>query len=94
MPIYEYRCPKCGYEGQAIFPAERPRKSIRCQGEGCKGRATRVYSVPAIHYRGQGFYNTDYKRKREHGAKEDKPTPQETKEKADASKPTKPTHDP
>lgn len=82
MPLYEYRCPKCGYEGQAIFPAERPRKSIRCQGEGCKGRANRVYSSPAIHFKGSGFHNTDYKRKKEHGAKEEKP-PQEVKKDAD-----------
>ena len=58
----------------------RAARSIRCLG--CDGRATRVYSVPAIHYRGQGFYNTDYKRKKEHGAKEDKP-PQEVKKDAD-----------
>lgn len=90
MPLYEYRCPKCGHEAQAIFPAERPRKSIRCQG--CGKRANRVYSTPAIHYRGHGFYNTDYKRKKHHGAKEDtkddKPTPQETKTKADKNDPS------
>lgn len=82
MPLYEYRCPKCGHEAQAIFPAERPRKSIRCQG--CGKRANRVYSSPAIHFKGSGFHNTDYRRKKEHGAKEDKP-PQEVKKDADQS---------
>jgi len=83
MPLYEYRCPKCGYEEQAIFPAERPRKSIRCQGEGCKGRANRVYSSPAIHFKGSGFHNTDYKNKSKKDPPKDQPTSTEVKEKAD-----------
>jgi len=84
MPIYEYRCAKCGYECDSIFPIGRARKSVRCQG--CNGRAVRVYSAPAIQFKGSGFYNTDYRQKKHHGAKEDQPTPQETKEKADAGK--------
>ena len=81
MPLYEYQsCAKCGYECDCIFPIGRARKSVRCQN--CNGRAVRVYSAPAIQFKGSGFYNTDYKRKKEHGAKEDKP-PQEVKKDAD-----------
>ena len=80
MPIYEYRCPKCGEGTQSIMPVGKAYKSVRCQG--CGARANRVFSAPAIHFKGSGFHNTDYKRKREHGAKEDKP-PQEVKKDAD-----------
>ena len=92
MPIYEFRCKVCG-EGVVkdhshdAHPENGPLLLLESVRVG-------YTLLPAIHFKGSGFYNTDYKRKKEHGAKEDKPTPQETKEKADASKPTKPTHDP
>jgi putative FmdB family regulatory protein len=77
MPLYEYRC-KDGHETQVF----RQRKWVRCPS--CGKRANRVYSAPAISFKGTGFYNTDYRQKKHHGAKEDHSTPQETKDKADA----------
>jgi len=85
MPIYEYRCPKCGEQQSSIMPVGKAYKSVRCP---CGGRANRVYSAPAIHFKGSGFYNTDYKRKKEHGAKEEKP-PSEVKKDADKKTTTK-----
>lgn len=92
MPLYDYRCDHCGHTSEQNVPHTAVAEEITCPD--CGHTAKRVYSSPAIHFKGSGFHNTDYKRKREHGAKEDKPTPQETKEKADAAKHTKPTHDP
>lgn len=83
MPIYEYRCAKCGYECDSVFPVGRARKSVHCQG--CNGRAVRVYSAPSIRFIGSGFHNTDYRKGAKPETKE-KPTPQETKAKANASK--------
>jgi putative FmdB family regulatory protein len=81
MPIYEYRCDKCGHEDESIFPIARARKSIRCRG--CGGRAIRVYSTPAIHFKGNGFYNTDYKNKSAKDKPKDEKPPQEVKKDAD-----------
>ena len=77
MPTYEYRCTKCGATNlrSGMF------KTTRCAH--CNGRAKRVYSAPAIHFKGSGFYNTDYKGKgKKDPPKDDKP-PQEVKKDAD-----------
>jgi len=82
MPVYEYRCAKCGPFEIQLKVTEDSSSDILCAH--CNGPASRVYTTPAIHFRGHGFYNTDYKRKKEHGAKEEKP-PQEVKKDADQS---------
>ena len=60
MPIYEYRCTKCGHRFEAIQKFSDPRSS-KC--EKCKGKAERLISSPAIQFKGSGWYITDYARK-------------------------------
>ncbi|MGH2968372.1 MAG: FmdB family zinc ribbon protein [Solirubrobacteraceae bacterium] len=64
MPIYEYRC-----ENGHLFEvmqkiADPPVTSC----EECGATVARVFHPVAVHFKGSGFYNTDYgtaKRKRE-----------------------------
>ena len=58
MPIYEYRCLK-GHEFEAFQSmSEDPfSKCVEC-GAACE----RVLSAPSIHFKGSGFYTTDYAR--------------------------------
>jgi putative FmdB family regulatory protein len=60
MPIYEYRCTKCGHRFEAIQKVSDPPIS-KC--EKCKGKAERLISSPAIQFKGSGWYITDYARK-------------------------------
>jgi putative FmdB family regulatory protein len=59
MPIYEYRCEN-GHDFEA-FQAMADEALDTC--EVCGAPATRRLSAPAIHYKGSGFYTTDYARK-------------------------------
>lgn len=59
MPIYEYRCSDCG----AVFEvfqkfADDPVEVC----ERCSGPVTKVLHPVAIHFKGSGFYTTDYGR--------------------------------
>lgn len=59
MPIYEYRCEK-GHEFELLQGfSDDPAESC----EVCGAPVQRVYHPVAIHFRGSGFYTTDYARK-------------------------------
>jgi len=60
MPIYEYRCTKCGHRFEVIQKVSDAHIS-KC--EKCKGKAERLISSPAIQFKGSGWYITDYARK-------------------------------
>ena len=60
MPIYEYRCKKCGDLIERIQKFSDPPLS---KHEGCGGKLEIVLSSPAIQFKGSGFYITDYARK-------------------------------
>ena len=59
MPTYEYRCEN-GHTFEA-FQSMSDDALERC--EICEAPATRVLSAPAVHFKGSGFYTTDYARK-------------------------------
>jgi putative FmdB family regulatory protein len=59
MPIYEYRCEN-GHDFEA-FQSMSDEALDTC--EVCGAPAQRRLSAPAIHYKGSGFYTTDYARK-------------------------------
>ena len=59
MPRYEYKCPSCGHEFEEVVAVEK-RNSVLCQ-ECYWGFATRLFSKPAISFKGAGFYSTDNK---------------------------------
>lgn len=58
MPIYEYRCPDCQHEFDAMQRMSDDPIGV-CPECGSTNVA-RVLSAPAIHFKGSGFYNTDY----------------------------------
>jgi putative FmdB family regulatory protein len=80
VPIYEYRCTKCGHRFEAIQKVSDP-PLTRC--EKCKGKVERLVSSPAIQFKGSGWYITDYARK---GAKESGTESGKDGHSADASK--------
>ena len=64
MPIYEYRCEN----GHLFEVMQRISDDPVTECETCGASITRVYHPIAVHFKGSGFYNTDYgtaKRKRE-----------------------------
>jgi putative FmdB family regulatory protein len=67
MPIYEYRCEN-GHLFEAMQKIADPPVTA-C--EVCEAPVQRVFHPIAVHFKGSGFYNTDYgtaKRKREQEA--------------------------
>jgi putative FmdB family regulatory protein len=67
MPLYEYQCKKCGHRFERIqsFSAPDEKECPVCQGE-----VERLISTPARpHFKGSGFYSTDYAAKPSASAK-------------------------
>jgi putative FmdB family regulatory protein len=56
MPIYEYRCTK-GHTFDAMQSMSDDPLTV-C--EVCGAPVQRVLHSPAVHFKGSGFYNTDY----------------------------------
>ncbi len=56
MPIYEYRCTK----GHVFDTMQRFSDDPLDKCEVCGAPAQRVMHAPAVHFKGSGFYNTDY----------------------------------
>jgi putative FmdB family regulatory protein len=82
MPIYEYRCPNGHlfelFQRMADDPPER------CQV--CdEGPLERVLYPVAVHFKGSGFYSTDYGRSKRKGGKDGEAAPS-----SDGGKPDKP----
>jgi len=60
VPLYEYRCRKCGATVEKIQKFTAPTLA-KC--EACGGTIERMLSSPAIQFKGTGWYITDYPRK-------------------------------
>src|SRR2546423_1221056 len=60
MPIYEYRCKKCGTHLEAFLKLSDKRPT-RCRK--CGRRLEKLDSTSAIQFKGEGWYVTDYARK-------------------------------
>jgi putative FmdB family regulatory protein len=63
MPIYEYRCEK-GHQFE-VFQSMSDDPVTAC--EECGAPVERVFHPVAVHFKGSGFYNTDYKNKSKTG---------------------------
>lgn len=59
MPIYEYRCDVCGHTLE-VFQKFSDEPLETC--EVCGGHLAKVLHPVAIHFKGSGFYTTDYGR--------------------------------
>jgi len=59
LPIYEYRCDACGHTVEVFQKfSDDPLESC----EVCGGHLAKVLHPVAIHFKGSGFYTTDYGR--------------------------------
>jgi putative FmdB family regulatory protein len=85
MPIYEYRRPDGStFELQQAF-SEDPLKEDPVTGVPVE----RVLHAPAVHFKGKGFYNTDYgtrKRQRENAASSDTSSKGDSADKGEGKK--------
>ncbi|MCJ7588197.1 MAG: zinc ribbon domain-containing protein [Candidatus Aminicenantes bacterium] len=60
MPLYEYECSQCGHAFEVVQKAHgQPLK--KCPK--CSGPLRKLLSAPAIHFKGSGWYITDYAKK-------------------------------
>ena len=58
MPIYGYRCEKCGHEIEVLQRmSDAPPK--RCPR--CKGKLSKMMYPAGVVFKGSGYYTTDYK---------------------------------
>jgi putative FmdB family regulatory protein len=57
MPIYEYKCKKCGKEYELFQKISDPAVNT-CKF--CKGPASKLISLSTFHLKGTGWYVTDY----------------------------------
>jgi len=57
VPIYEYRCDECGHSFD-ILQRMSDDPLVTC--EKCGGMLRKVLHPVAIHFKGSGFYTTDY----------------------------------
>jgi len=61
MPIYEYKCQKCGKKFEAFQGITDPElKSCKF----CKGKVHKMVSLSSFSLKGSGWYVTDYKGKK------------------------------
>lgn len=81
MPIYEYRCPN-GHQFE-VFQAMADDPVTTC--EVCGAPVERVFRPVAVHFKGSGFYTTDYARKSKAGASSDGKGSSESKSESKSS---------
>jgi putative FmdB family regulatory protein len=64
MPIYEYRCEK----GHTFEVMQRMSEDPLTNCTTCDATVQRVFHPVAVHFKGSGFYNTDYGKQRRGGS--------------------------
>ena len=60
MPLYEYRCKKCGHVFEKIQKFSDPHVS-ECPK--CGAEVEQIISAPAVQFKGAGWYVNDYAKK-------------------------------
>jgi putative FmdB family regulatory protein len=87
MPTYEYECKKC----RSRFEIKR---GFNETGEnicpGCSGEGRRIFSPPALIFKGPGFYITDSRKKADHPDGEEPPAKPAADKPAAGTAPAKP----
>ena len=87
MPIYEYRCDR----GHTFEVMQRMAEDPLTSCATCDAPVQRVFHPVAVHFKGSGFYTTDYAKKKAAGASdssksEDKKSEAKDSKPADSSK--------
>lgn len=91
MPIYEYKCDN----GHVFDVIQKMVDDPLTECQECGAPAVRVLHSPAVHFKGSGFYNTDYGKKKKggtgpDGAKESKGSESSSGSGSSDSKPSEP----
>jgi putative FmdB family regulatory protein len=60
LPLYEYKCEKCGHQFEKI-EGHTASETKKCPN--CGAKAQRMLSKAAIQFKGSGWYVTDYGKK-------------------------------
>ncbi len=83
MPIYEYKCPN-GHVFELFHGINEPApdECPTCAA----GPVTRILHPVAVHFKGSGFYSTDYGRGRKSARDGDKPEKSDSTEKKEPEK--------
>lgn len=61
MPTYDYKCQKCGLLKEDYQSKYHNHEDIICGY--CDISMKKQVSKPSVHFKGSGFYETDYKGK-------------------------------
>jgi putative FmdB family regulatory protein len=88
MPTYEYECQKCGHRFD-VFQSMSDDRLSKCPVEKCSGKLRRLIGAGAgLIFKGQGFYQTDYRSESyKKGAEKDvAPAPTSDSSKSDSGK--------
>ncbi|HET7054804.1 MAG TPA: FmdB family zinc ribbon protein [Solirubrobacterales bacterium] len=83
MPIYEYKCTN----GHVFDVIQKMSDEPLTECQECGAAAERVLHPVAIHFKGSGFHNTDYGKKKT-GANGASSEPSSSSEGSDSSKPS------
>lgn len=60
MPLYEYKCKKCGHQFEKI---QKYSDKMVKKCPDCGGPVEQMITAPAVRFKGSGFYETDYVKK-------------------------------
>ncbi len=85
MPTYEYRC-KNGHQFEVIQSMADDPIAV-C--EVCGAPVERVFHPVAVHFKGSGFYTTDYGKNRSAASGSDSDSKKDSKESKDSKEPAK-----
>ena len=75
MPIYEYRCDR----GHTFEVMQRMTEDPLTSCTTCDAAVQRVFHPVAVHFKGSGFYTTDYGKKKAAAASESSSKDSDTK---------------
>ena len=87
MPIFEYRCE----QGHTFEVMQRMTDDPLTSCSTCEAPVQRVFHPVAVHFKGSGFYNTDYGKKKGSGSSSSEPAAKPESGSKGESKDTKPS---
>ena len=80
MPIYEYRCEN----GHTFEELQRMTDDALTTCTTCEAPVQRVFHPVAVHFKGSGFYTTDYGRKKSAGGSDSSSEPKKDSSSSDS----------
>ncbi len=60
MPVYQFECDICGRQFERRLPVDQAGDHPTCPAG--HHSVHRIFSVPAVVYKGSGFYTTDHRK--------------------------------